>query len=401
MKIIKLKSENIKKLRAVEITPDGNIVQISGKNGQGKSSVLDSILYALAGEKYIPSKPIRDGEKRAEIEIDLGELKVYRSFTEGNTYLKVVTKDGFEINKGQTKLSQMVKNISFDPLEFSRLRPKDQKERLLQLLGIDVSELEKKHAEVYEERKVIGQMGERAKGELETIGDIDPENKKLKEVNVSELHVELSEIETQEREITQLEKFLSGHEEEIKELESRLQDYKNSYTKYKAELDKAQKTFSPAKKTELEEKIESASEVNAKVREVTRHTEAKKKVDQLRLEYKEKTEELKNIQTEKENLLSTVKMPLGGLGVEESGITFDGIPYEQLSTSEKIKVSFSIAMASEPELKFIRVMDGSLLDSESLKVISDMANEKDFQVWMEIVDDSGEVGFYIEDGAIK
>jgi len=49
MKIVKLTAENVKRLRAVEITPDGNTVVISGRNGQGKTSVLDSIWFALGG----------------------------------------------------------------------------------------------------------------------------------------------------------------------------------------------------------------------------------------------------------------------------------------------------------------------------------------------------------------
>ena len=38
MKIVRLTAENIKRLVAVEITPDGNVVQITGKNGAGKTS---------------------------------------------------------------------------------------------------------------------------------------------------------------------------------------------------------------------------------------------------------------------------------------------------------------------------------------------------------------------------
>lgn len=49
MKIVSLTAENVKKLTVVEITPAGNLVQITGKNGQGKSSVLDAIWWALAG----------------------------------------------------------------------------------------------------------------------------------------------------------------------------------------------------------------------------------------------------------------------------------------------------------------------------------------------------------------
>ena len=49
MRIISLQAENIKRLKAVEITPEGDIVVIAGRNGQGKTSVLDSIWYALGG----------------------------------------------------------------------------------------------------------------------------------------------------------------------------------------------------------------------------------------------------------------------------------------------------------------------------------------------------------------
>ena len=81
MKIIKLEAENIKRLVAVEITPDGHMVQISGRNGAGKTSVLDAIWWALAGADAIQAKPIREGETTAHITLDLGEIVVERSFT--------------------------------------------------------------------------------------------------------------------------------------------------------------------------------------------------------------------------------------------------------------------------------------------------------------------------------
>ena len=43
MKIVQLTAENVKRLTAVSIAPDGNLVQITGRNGQGKASVLDAI----------------------------------------------------------------------------------------------------------------------------------------------------------------------------------------------------------------------------------------------------------------------------------------------------------------------------------------------------------------------
>jgi len=93
MKIVSLKSKNVKNLKAVEITPEGNTVILTGKNGAGKSAVLDSILYAFSG-KSIPTKPIRNGEDNAKVEIDCGDFTVTRTFGKKGNALKIETKTG-------------------------------------------------------------------------------------------------------------------------------------------------------------------------------------------------------------------------------------------------------------------------------------------------------------------
>ena len=73
MKIINLKINNFKGIKAVDITPTDDTVIISGKNGAGKSSVLDSIFYALSyksASKQIP-EAVRNGENESSITIDL------------------------------------------------------------------------------------------------------------------------------------------------------------------------------------------------------------------------------------------------------------------------------------------------------------------------------------------
>ena len=59
-RIVSLTAENVKRISAVHIVPgDGGVVLIGGRNAQGKSSVLDSIMYALGGASAIPDEPIR------------------------------------------------------------------------------------------------------------------------------------------------------------------------------------------------------------------------------------------------------------------------------------------------------------------------------------------------------
>lgn len=401
MKIIRLQSENIKKLKAIDITPKTELVKISGKNGQGKTSVLDSILYALAGKKAIPSKPIRDGEEKGKITLDLGDFVVERSFTTNNTYLKVTTKDGAEYPKAQEKLSELVKGISFDPYEFANMDNKKQTETLVQLLGIqsDLDAIDTQYRELYEERTIANRQYKDSKAVFD--GMEKPADCPQEKVDVSDISDRLeqerekfrtiqacnSDIEEVKSEISTLEESLSKCKEELKRLENLKKE--------------TEKDYSEEKGKELKELLENASTINATI-DKAKEYEAK---EAEMLKYKERAENIeKDIKTNRdsrEQLVKTSKMPITDLNITDDGVVYNGIPFNQLATSEKLKVSLAISMAMNPELKVIRILDGSLLDSDNLEVISQMAKDNDYQVWVEIVDNSGEVGFYIEDGEVK
>lgn len=108
MKIIRLSAENVKKLKAVEITPDGSVVMITGPNGSGKSSVLDCIYYALAGTSDIPSKPIREGQEKAHVKLELGEVTVIRRFSDSGTTLVVEGEKGARFPSPQRLLDDLL-----------------------------------------------------------------------------------------------------------------------------------------------------------------------------------------------------------------------------------------------------------------------------------------------------
>ena len=62
MKINKLEIENVKRIKAVKVEPKASgLTVIGGNNNQGKTSVLDSIAWALGGERYKPSQATREG----------------------------------------------------------------------------------------------------------------------------------------------------------------------------------------------------------------------------------------------------------------------------------------------------------------------------------------------------
>src|SRR3990167_7710427 len=144
MKILKLTAENVKKLRAVEITPTGELVEITGRNGAGKSSVLDAIWWALAGTKHIQAVPIRKGATKPRIRLDLGELIVERRFTPAGSTLTVEKADGARYTSPQGILDALLGALTFDPLAFVSQEPREQFETLRRLvtLEVDVDQLD-------------------------------------------------------------------------------------------------------------------------------------------------------------------------------------------------------------------------------------------------------------------
>ena len=75
-KITGLKLENVKRIKLVEIQPAENgLTIIGGNNGEGKTSVLDGIAYALGGESFRPSA-LTNGDGNAYIRVDIGDYTV-------------------------------------------------------------------------------------------------------------------------------------------------------------------------------------------------------------------------------------------------------------------------------------------------------------------------------------
>ena len=104
--------------------------------------------------------------------------------------------------------------------------------------------------------------------------------------------------------------------------------------------------------------------------------------------------------TDKAEKIAAAKLPVNGLGFGDGFITLNGLPFKQASDAERLRTSVAIAMALNPKLRLILVKDGSCLSPKSMKILEDMANEKDFSVWIERQVGTGGTGFVIEDGRI-
>lgn len=412
MKIISLVAQNFKRIKAVEITPDGELVVLSGKNEQGKSSVLDSILAALAGKRNLPKKALRDGEEKGFIELDLDEYKVKRTFNkDGGGTLKITNKDGAVFGSPQKMLDKIVGEISFDPFEFSRMDSKKQVEIFKNITGLDFSDLEKERACIYEERKDVNRESKRLVAQRDKIEEKLPDELPDEKISVKDLMSKLDVANSKNAKIDQLiadEKNNANKMEyvrnEIKELEKQLKAKKEESKNLNAEMVKLQEKIKKSKRvntTDIKEKLNKAEEINNNFNTVEEHKRVLKEIKEHRNKYKTLTDRIKEIDKEKELRIEKADMPINGLSFNEEGIFINGIPFEQESSSRQLKVSIAMGMALNPKLKVLLVKDGGLLDKNSIKEVEKIVKEKDYQLWLEKVGNGGKAAIVIEDGTVK
>jgi DNA repair exonuclease SbcCD ATPase subunit len=414
MRIIKLTAENVKRLKAVEITPDGDVVVIAGRNGQGKSSVLDSIWYALEGGTALKGtkRPLRDGEDHGAITLDLGDIVVTRTFTGNGTSLTVSNADGSAtFNSPQKMLDKLIGSLSFDPLGFTQMDEKTQLATLVDLveLPFDLDEMADKRQTLYAHRTEAGRELKALQGQLAALAAPDDDTP-TEEVSATTI------LDEQNAHMRLVENYQAA-QERVAALVSDRTEMAAAVAALEAELDAARDTLAQddlaiAAAKEAAEALEAPPEVdfherlagvedtNRRVREAKSYAETAGVVERIAHTIAAFTEGIELLDKEKESALSAATLPIDGLSFDDSGVTYNGIPFSQCSSAEQLRVSMAMAMALNPEIRVIRIMDGSLLDSENMGLIAEMAAEKDYQVWAEVVDESGKVGITIEDGEV-
>lgn len=402
MKIISLEVQNVKRIKAVRIEPDGNLIIIGGDNGQGKTSVLDSIKYAMGGKASHPPKLVREGTNGSFTEIDFGEFVVTETVSKNGTVKLVITApNGSIFRSPQAMLDKFVSVLSFDPLEFSRMRPAEQAKVLRDLVGLDLSGLDTERQQAYDARTEVNRDVKRLRSQFELMPEGDPT---AEGVSVSALADELEAVRERNRERIAINEAILATERDREEVLAKIEELKERAALMANEIKaldvEAQKAGDKEPTEEIVSKIKGAEEIN---RAVDAAFERKKVLHELKksdVRSEELTERIEEIDAKKESAIAAASFPVSGLGVSDDGVTYNGIPFEQASSAEQLRVSVAIGLALNPDLKVLLVRDGSLLDIANLEMVGKMAEDADAQVWIERVGKTGEVSVVIEDGEV-
>jgi len=409
--IVSLKAQNLMNLTAIEIQPKGNTVVISGKNAAGKSNVLRAIEFALSGKalKAAP-EPVRHGQKSGEIILELDDMIVTRKFTNEKSSLIIENKDGVIFKSPQALLDKFRGNISFDPLEFSRLPEKQQMETLLELmdLPIDLDELDQNRKKLYDERTAVNRSIKELEGQISGLNSYpDVPEDELSAVDVmNELQAATEQKATNQRGKDLLTKYINekaASEEKQTQLRKELDKCQESINALNPEIIKLSAEVNAMKDPDLEIfkcKLEDVETINAKIRQNNSKKALVSRMADKQAMSNKLSFEILSIDDLKTETIEEANMPITGLGFNETGVTFDSIPLSQCSSAEQRKISIAIGMAVNPKLRVLWIPDASLLDHESIEQVKAMAIEHDYQLFLELVDESGKLGIVIEDGAV-
>lgn len=402
MKIISLESENFMKLRAVTIVPHDNVVVIGGNNEQGKSSTIRSITAALGGAKEAPPEPIRKGETKSRIVLDLGEVVVkqtyfYNKEGELDSNLVVTNADGAPIKRPREYLATLYSSVAFDPMAFANMKKQEQVEALKKALGLDFTALDQQRQTLYEKRsewnRALKSANERA-----TSYPISVVNAPNEQIDVADAMERLGEMQMRNASRASIARKLN-------ELDDRIKDYEGALLALKQNREVCDKELSQAGDMEdsmdLEEKIKSSQSINALVvkkqeraKEIAKAHEAEKKAVEL-------DHAIKAIDDQKRQSIENASWPIPGLGFSEDGVLYEGLPLEQASQARRLLVSMAIGSAMNPKLRVMCSTNAAYLDNEKMELIRKFAEEHDMQVWLERVGDKDPGAVIIEDGEVR
>jgi hypothetical protein len=426
MKIVRFAAENFKRLKAVEIVPNGNIIEIRGKNAQGKSSVLDGIECLFAGGNVLPKQPIRRGAEAARlighVQTDQGELVITRKFTAAGSNVVVEAASGARFRSPQHMLDELIGAIAFDPLKFNRMEPKKQLDALRQVvrLDVDIDALDGQNARDYERRTEVNRDVKRLRGQASGIqypadlpatpADIAALTERLRQAGDQNVELERRKARRQAAaaEAALERRTAAQRRSEVEELRRRAEELDRTAGELEAhagqtetQLAEAPPLAEPVDTTELVNALEAARTVNAHLDAKARRETLEAEAVALEARAAELTAAMEARTEAKRAAIAAAPMPVAGIGFGDGEVLFNDLPLDQASQAEKIRVSVALAMAANPTLKVLCVRDGSLLDQDSWRLLAELVESADYQCWVECTDNDGKTGIIIEDGAVR
>ena len=400
MKISKLEIENVKRVKAVSIEPTQNgLTVIGGRNNQGKTSVLDSIAWALGGDKFKPTSARRDGSvvpPYLHVEMDNG-LVVERKGE--NSSLKVIDPAGRK--GGQQLLNEFVETFALDLPRFMEQTSKEKANVLLRIIGVEdqLKKLDYDEATTFNRRRELGRIAlqkQKYAEELPLYPDVPKEP-----ISASELILRQQEILAKNGENQRLRSEYANMVKHRDELTAKLAELQSELDALLPKLETAAKTTAELideSTDEIRESLLNIEKINTKVRANGERERAEIEAEQYKKDYDALTDELDSIRESRTKLLDNADLPLPGLSVVDGELTYNGVKWDCMSGSDQLKTATAIVRRLNPKCGFVLLDKLEQMDIDTLKEFGQWLESEGLQAIATRVSTGDECSIIIEDG---
>jgi len=410
VKINKLEIENVKRVKAVMIEPTANgLTILGGNNNQGKTSVLDSIAWALGGNKFKPSKPTREGSMNPpslRVELSNG-LIVERKGK--NSDLKVTDPAGGRA--GQQLLDSFVEEFALNLPKFMESTPKEKAATLLRIIGVGdkLYALDNQESQLYNERLTIGRVANQKKKFAAEQPQYPEAPNDL--VSIADLITQQQAILARNGENAQKRLNQEKIKNELHQSEARLAQLKEALAAEEAVHEKLMGDYIIANKSiedlvdestaEIEQSIANIEEINRKVRANLDKAKAEEDAAEFAAKYEALSVEIQKVRDERSQLLESADLPLPGLSVEDGELVFEGQKWDNMSGSQQLRISTAIVRKLKPDCGFVLLDKLEQMDLPTLTEFGQWLESVGLQAIATRVSSGEECQIIIEDGYVK
>lgn len=413
IKLVSLQAENVKRIKAVLIDFKRPLTIIGGRNGQGKTSVLDVIAWAIGGDRFKPSNACRDGSMcPPEVKVALSNGWILeRSGAKGR--LKITVPGGEKQNQGG--INDFIHPFALDLPKFLNSTAKEKANQLLTIIGVGdaLKALDNAENQAYEARHAYGQIKDQKvkyAAEMPFFADApeqpvsaveciqrqqaiilkNAENQKLRE-NVDKVKRKNEDANTR---IDVLNKEIADKIEQRNRAEQALSTSNLALeTALKSAADLQDESTA-----EIESSLLNIEETNVKVRSNLDKQKALDDAEECEAEYAAQSTKLEKIRAEKIALLDNAYLPHPGLSVEDGELTYNGHKWDCMASSDQLIVATSIVQKLNPDCGFVLLDKLEQLDVDTLTEFGEYLEKEGLQGIATRVSTGDECTVIIEDG---
>lgn len=408
--ITSLEAENVKRIKAVALTPaPTGLTLVGGNNNQGKTSVLDALAWALGGDRFRPDAAVRDGAMApAHIKVTLSNGVIVERKGKNST---LTVTDPTGRRSGQQLLNAFIEPLALDLPRFMEASDREKADILLKIIGIG-TELHTRDLEIkslYDKRTFTGQLAQKKKHFAEEL--IYYPDAPEEPVSASDLIRQQQEIlarngENQRKrdQLAQLTDLFERQKKVVADLEFQLSTEKQRLTTMQADVKIAQTSAADLQDestAELEASIQNIEKTNQRVRANLEKARAEDEAARYASDYDKLTEVITQKRADRIALLNGADLPLPELSVEDGALTYKGKHWRDMSGSDQLRVATAIIRRLNPDCSFVLLDKLEQMDMTTLTEFGRWLESEGLQAIATRVSTGSECQIIIEDGMVK